>query len=172
MKRLIVFVLLLMPLQIFAQGLGFMAEEGKLKWQRVYTTELDSTAIVQAAATNPALEEITAVPGGFRCKIAKHYADFKGAGYSRGRVPMYLLLYEYQAVAIVQIKEARYRVTVERIVFEDSSKGSDRREAIETWAVNGSGALRDAYTDGVAGMVMDYDLGGIFEFAPLKEDEW
>ena len=115
------------------------------------------------------------MPPGFTCRIIPHEVDYRGAGMKRGLVSMYLLGGEMEGRAVVQIREGRYRVTVDGIVFTTTletplSKAGERTK-LEMYALNSRGEFRSNFWGKGASPVLDYDLLSTFGIKSLEEDE-
>jgi hypothetical protein len=98
--------------------------------------------------------------------------DYRGAGMKRGLTSMYLLDGELEGRAVVQIREGRYRVTVDEMVFTGKissplSKPGERTK-LELYALNGSGRFRSNFWNKGSSPVLDYDLFSMFD---VKEKE-
>lgn len=76
--------------------------------------------------------------GVITCSVKQSPVDFKSMGYSRGSVPIYVSTYDFTGFASVQVKDGRYRVTVENIVMICNTEGLSKvgdETTLETWAV-------------------------------------
>lgn len=136
-KALLTLFCILTATIVYSQD--FAAAEGKLIWQKVYECNMSYDEIYEALFNSGAVSDIGMANGVITCRIPNTSIDIKGAGYSRGNVPMYMVLNDITAFVTVQCKEDRYRVTIERMELisnTDTSLGkAGERIGIETYAI-------------------------------------
>lgn len=140
MKSLMLLVLsLIASVTIFAQSNNFgVSESGKAYWQKVYDVPISHDDLLNIIVEDGGFVDIH--DGDvitFRMNPAK--IDVTDYGYDRMSVPMFVVNYGVSCFVTIQIKENRYRVTVDSIILVRNLttrigiKGEE--EAIETWAV-------------------------------------
>ena len=95
----------------------FSTDGASVMWQNVYQTQLDSASVVDGLLASGHFDGVILSKDGFTCRVVPHEVDYRGAGMKRGLTSMYLLGGELEARAVVQIREGRYRVTVDEMVF-------------------------------------------------------
>lgn len=165
---------------IYAQEDSRFSTDGKsVTWQNVYQTQLDSAGVVNGLLSSGHFDGVIPTKDGFTCRVIPHEADYRGAGLKRGLVVMYISTSELEGRAVVQIREGRYRVTVDEIVFTTNITGGGgvfqqgERTALERYALNSGGDFRRAFWNKGASPVLDYDLYSLFEIRePDQDDEW
>ena len=174
MKKIALFAILLaIPAILLAQDESRFSTDGaSVMWQNVYQTQLDSAAVVDGLIASGHFDGIILTRDGFTCRIIPHEVDYRGAGMKRGLTSMYLLDGELEGRAVVQIREGRYRVTVDEMVFTGKissplSKPGERTK-LELYALNGSGRFRSNFWNKGSSPVLDYDLFSMFD---VKEKE-
>jgi hypothetical protein len=147
-------------------------------WQNVYQTQLDSAAVVDGMIASGHFDNIILTKDGFTCRIIPHEVDYRGAGMKRGLTSMYLLDGDLECRAVVQIREGRYRVTVDEMVFTGKissplSKPGERTK-LELYALNGSGKFRSNFWNKGSSPVLDYDLYSLFEIkeTAAQDEDW
>ena len=174
MKRFALFAILLaFSATLFAQdGSRFSTDGASVTWQQVFQTPLDSAGVAGGLIASGHFDNVVVTKDGFTCRIVPHMADYMGAGVKRGLVSMYLVSADMEGRAVVQIREGRYRVTVDEIVFTTNISGGiftpGTRTKLETYALNGSGQFRRNFWNAGSSPIIDYDLFSLFE---LKERE-
>ncbi len=180
MRRIALFAILLaFAANSWAQdGSRFSTDGSSVTWQQIYQTPLDSAAVVDGLLGSGKFDNVILTKDGFTCRIIPHEVDYRGAGMKRGLVSMYLLGGEMEGRAVVQIREGRYRVTVDGIVFTTTletplSKAGERTK-LELYALNGKGEFRSNFWGKGASPVLDYDLLTTFEIKDRadQEDDW
>ena len=91
-------------------------------------------------------------------------------------VPVYLVNNQMEAHAIVLFREGRYRIMVDRIVFQAPSSTSLRERGevtpLENYAINGKGELKKVFYSMNAAAVIDYDLLKTFEVVAQEDEDW
>lgn len=159
-----------------AQKGPFSVRDGMVVWQTVYQSSLDEADVISALAAKGLMEDFVDMEGGVSCRVRLHSVNWKAAGFGRMEVPMYLVNNQMEAHAIVLFKDGRYRVTVDRIVFQAPSSTSLREHGevtpLENYAINGKGELKKVFYSMNAASVIDYDLLKTFEVTVLDEEDW
>ena len=125
-----------------------VTEDGKLIWQKVYDTEASYDEIYNLIVNNGSFSDILDNDGVITCSVKQTPVDFKSMGYSRGSVAIYVSTYDFTGFATIQVKDGRYRVTVENIVMICNTDGLSKvgeESTLETWAVRG-GKLTGAFS--------------------------
>lgn len=154
----------------------FSTDGSSVMWQNVYQTQLDSAGVVDGLLSSGHFDGVIFTKDGLTCRIVPHEVDYRGAGMKRGLVSMYLLGGELEARAVVQIREGRYRVTVDEMVFTTTletplSKRGERTK-LELYVLNGSGKFRSNFWNKGTSPVLDYDLFSLFDIKePNAQDE-
>lgn len=159
-----------------AQEGPFSVRDGMVVWQTVYQSSLDEAGVISALAAKGLVEDFVDMEGGVSCRVRLHSVNWKAAGFGRMEVPMYLVNNQMEAHAIVLFKEGRYRVTVDRIVFQAPSSTSLRERGevtpLENYAINGKGELKKVFHSMNAAAVIDYDLQKTFEVVAQEDEDW
>lgn len=152
-----------------AEDYHFVADGGSARWQMVYESPADSTAILDYLLGSGNFADITGISGGISFTILPRKADYHAAGFRAGRVAMYVLNYMMTGHGLLQLRDGRYRVTVDHIVFQ-----ADPDTPLETFALNRSGAFKPLFTDSSANaaQVLDYELTQLFTIRMVEEDTW
>lgn len=181
MRKIALFAILLaFPAILLAQDDSRFSTDGaSVKWQNVYQTQLDSAGVVDALLASGKFDGFAQTKDGFTCKILQHEVNWRGMGIKRGALPMYMLGGELDAHATVQIREGRYRVTVDRIVFTDTVSGGlfvpGKRTRFEDYALNRRGEFRGNFWNPGTAPVLDFDLFSLFEIQQeqsAQDEDW
>ena len=176
MKRLVLLLCAIISLSANAQT-DFKVVGNKLIWQKVYTSAMTYTDIVNSLQNSGLVTDINFADDVITCKIPETPIDYKNAGYSRGVTPGYIILNDLTAFATIQIKEGRYRVTVENFMLisnMDTALGkAGEKTDIEFYAVkNGELSRQVAKTiDPIIGRQLDM-LFSLKEKEALSNDNW
>lgn len=170
MKRIILLFLLLFPIVASAQEKGFSIDGTSLKWQKVYQAQdvaiQDVAYNLQAAGVFHSIEK---GDGMVTCELQGLGLDYKGSGFKRMSLPLYIANDKYSAFVTVQVREGRYRVTVDRIRHRNSNYGDG---PLETFAIDKDGAFKEAFL-GAPADVIEYTFDGLFSgLAKPVDDEW
>lgn len=172
-------ILLAFSANLFAQEeTRFSTDGAAIVWRNVYQTPLDSADVVDALLGSGRIDGVTITRDGFSCRIIPHEVDYRGAGMKRGLVSMYLLGCDMEGRAVVQIREGRYRVTVDEIVFtstlETPLSKIGEKTTLEFYALDGRGDFRGSFWKKGSSPVLDYDLFSIFEIKEQasQDEDW
>ena len=177
MKKILLIALLFTPLfSAFAQETDrFSVKDGVILWQRVYQSPLDSSAVAASLVASGQVADIVGVKGGVACRILPRSVDYRGAGFKRGSTAMFLLNGQLEAHATILVREGRYRVTVDRMVFGSTTETYlsrvGEKTTLEEYVLNRKGEIKDGFYSMNAAPVIDYDLGKLFDLNPKDEDE-
>ena len=156
----------------------FSTDGASVMWQNVYQTQLDSAGVVDGLLASGHFDGVILSKDGFTCRVVPHEVDYRGAGMKRGLTSMYLLGGELEARAVVQIREGRYRVTVDEMVFtttlETPRAKRGERTKLELYALNGNGTFRSNFWNKGSSPVLDYDLYSLFEIKEMtvQDEDW
>ena len=160
----------------FAQVNNFsVAEDGKAYWQKVYDVAISHEDLLNIIVNDGNFVDIN--DGNvitFRMNPVE--IDVTEYGYTRMSVPMYVVNYNVSGLVTVQLKDDRYRVTVDNITLVrnlTTRMGKEgEEEAIETWAVK-KGQLTSGFSK-IPSAVYDQYFSNRFRFQNKSyiDDEW
>ena len=146
----------------------FYAEDGRIFWRQVFESPADSTTLLDHLFGSGNFANITEVSNGVSFAIAPRKIDTRAGGYKAGSVAMYVANYTMTAHGLLEMKEGRYRVTVDRIVFQ-----SEPDTTLETYALNRRGEFKPVFLTMNAAKALDHELTRLFTVrAPEKEEDW
>lgn len=185
MKQLIMVCLLLSVFVIPIIGQeNFEVQDGELIWQKVFETDLSTDQIQQQLKQKGHFKTESEDDKELHFSIPRSIIDYKGAGYKKFGSPAYLVMNDFQAFALVQIKESKYRVTVKNIVLiknEDYDTNIDgvnvslsqagQMENLKEFAVKKTGEFRNQFKK-TGSKVFNYTFNKMFEIKEVGNDDW
>ena len=170
MKRCIILLLLLTCAYARAQDHGFQIRDRNIIWQKVFVSDLDSAAIMQAISLSGSFSDLQ----GKSLRVLPHEIDYRAAGYVRGRVPMVFLASLLSGHAVIEFRPGRYRVTVDHLILTENMTTSlfekGRERALEGIALNRAGEMKQSFLESVD--ILDVDLSQIFTFKTIEKEDW
>ena len=179
MKKILIVAFLIISVSAAVQDESRFSTDGaSVTWKNVYQTQLDSAGVADALIGSGRFDGIIPTKDGFSCRIVPHEVDYRGAGVKRGLTAMYLLGGEMEGRAVVQIREGRYRVTVDGVVFtttlETPLSKIGERTRLEDYVMNGKGEFRSNFWKKGSAPVLDFDLLSLFEIKETndQEEDW
>ena len=138
-KSILISAALLLSVTAFAQVDNFhISEVGKVYWQRVYETELTHDELLDIIINAGTFTDILDGES-VTFRVVRGKIDFKSLGFSRGSLPMYASVNDVSCFVTLQIKDGKYRVTVDDIILTENVSGGLFKEGtentLETYAV-------------------------------------
>lgn len=179
MKRLILIcTAILLNLGAQAQEHNFLAEDGKLFWQKVYEYNVTADDLASALHISGKVVEVSILGDIITCVIPCTPFPIKESGFSRGMVPMYISLNDFCAFVKIQMKPGRYRVTVSDIVLvanqDTSLSTTGERLDIETYAIK-RGELANSVGKTFSPILGSW-LDSVFDYGRMNQtvggDDW
>lgn len=174
MKRTIItlFIISLTVLMASAQtaeDFHFVADGGSVRWQLVYESQVDSTAVLDYLLGSGNFADVVEISGSLSFTILPRKVDYRAAGFRAGRVAIYIHNYMMTGHGLLQIREGRYRVTVDHVVFQ-----AEPDTPFETYALSRTGEFKPIFTapSANAAQVLDYELTRLFTIRAPKEEGW
>lgn len=175
MKKILVSIALLLSVTAFAQVENFSVSDGKVYWQRVYPTDLSHEELLDVivnAGTFVDIQDGDVIT--FR--VIRGIIDFNNLGFSRGTIPMYVSGNDVSCFVTIQIKDGKYRVTVDNIILTENITAGVFKEGtenqLETYAVR-QGELTSGFQKKPSKVYNGY-FSGLFLFQKKSyiDDEW
>lgn len=93
----------------------FLIIGNHLVWQKIYTSDITEEDIAELLFNSGDFADIGNAGGMITCRIPATPIDFAGAGFKRGVTAGYILLNDLTAFVRIQVKDGRYRVTVDKL---------------------------------------------------------
>lgn len=127
----------------------FLVNDGKLVWQGIFETNLEIGDLEKILVNTGMFTDIinTGDRITFWCKRA--HLDPRDFGYSTGATPIYVSGNDISFFCTIQVKDGRYRATVDQFILTNNVTGGLLREGnterIETYAVNGGDRLKSSF---------------------------
>lgn len=137
-------------------------ENGSVIWQKVYDGRLDQTNLFRNLSGAGYFLDIIETEGYVTCYLRPMNLEYTPLGYRHGLLPIYLSNGKMTAFVTIQIKEDRYRVTVERIIFNLDRQGDTSLEAMALKENNHS-QFKDSFQEEGPMAILNYNLGLIFD---------
>lgn len=146
----------------------FYVEDGRIFWRQVFESPADSTTLLDHLIGSGNFVDVAEVSSGISFTITPRKIDTRAGGFKAGSVAMYVANYTMTAHGLLEMKEGRYRVTVDRIVFQS---GPDT--TLETYALNRRGEFKPVFVSMNAAQALDHELTRLFTVRmPEKEEDW
>lgn len=117
---------MLLGVQLHAQINNFSVVDGELIWQRVYDTDRTRDDVLAAIVNDGRFSDVTEAGGTITCFLVPTDVDASSMGYDPFYLPTYLSNADITAFVTVQVKEGRYRVTLERFTLISTFDGVHR----------------------------------------------
>lgn len=175
MKRVFLLVLLaLSPLSAAAQTpeeCNFSVKDNYVTWQLVYEDSVDAATVMDYLRGSGNFADIADVSSGISFTITPRTADWRSSGVQKGYVPMYILNHQMTAHGLLQIRDGRYRVTVDHIIFLDDPSPIP----LETYALNRQRGFKGVFyaSTSNAAAVLNSEFTGLFKIPEqAEEEEW
>ena len=154
---------------------GFKISNGKLIWQKVYECNDSINQVVSNLKRGGILKEIEISDGTVTGSLKDIDSDYKGAGFSRGLTPMYLISDRLTCFVLIEFKKEKYRVTVKNMqlvnVLENPISKVGESEPIESYALKKKNtAFKDIFLKDAA-TILNYTFNKIFDISKNVEDD-
>lgn len=157
---------------------GFKISNGKLIWQKVYECKDSINQIVSNLKRGGILKGIEISDGTVTGSLKNIDSDYKGAGFSRGLTPMYLISDRLTCFVLIEFKKEKYRVTIKNMqlinVLESPINKIGESEPIESYALKKKNtAFKDTFLKDAA-TILNYTFNKIFDTNKNSEndDNW
>lgn len=127
MKRIILLLLLIGTFNTFASAQVnnfFLSDDDKVVWQKVFETECSFDELYDRVNTSGAFDNIATDGSIITCRIVRGKVDYRKYGYEWGDLPLLVTATDISCFATIQVKEGRYRITVENFILtENTTRG-------------------------------------------------
>lgn len=152
----------------------FSVSSGVVMWRKVFEASTDPGAMFKALRDKGVFVDLLEEEAGVSGRIMPVELDYKGAGYKRMGIALYIRDQRCSCYFTVDIREGRYRVTARNLVFTPKyDTGLSRmgeENPVETYALKGQG-FRDVFFDGPAQSI-DKTFTDLFTINAGDDDEW
>ena len=184
----------LLSLLVFAlqadKAHNFLAEDGRVKWQKVYWFDSGEVNLTTAYQKNEYASNFHSEDGNILFSIADLPSAYEALEVSKAQQPLPIRDATFSCDVMIETKTDKYRVTLSNITVtrpasedEDDQKKKNRTEEeesgpntntveLETFALNSSGTLGHMF-EGTTSEIMDYTFDQFFNLKVEKaEDDW
>ena len=172
MKRKLTIILSALACMVAAaqtpEDYHFSVKDNYVTWQLVYAAPIDTDAALDYLLGSGNFADVTDVSDGISFTILPRSVDFAAAGFKRLSVPMYLVNYPMTAHGLLQVRDGRYRVTVDHVSFVDNPPMS-----LELFALRKGGVFAPLFVSGKAAFILDNDFTALFTIpTETTEEDW
>mgnify|MGYP003289130454 CR=1 FL=1 len=177
MKRILILLCVLINASAYAQHNFLITENAKVIWQKVYETSYDIEDLHAAIFNSGQYNDIAVYDNTITCWMNESSIDYAQEGYNSSQISMLLRDSNVKGFITIQLKDNRYRVTIEQIQFIAKYDGSFSRKGdisiIETSALNRKGSFNKMVESNTL-VVIDAAFLRRFAFkqASHLNDEW
>ena len=153
-----------------AQEKNFFIEEGAIKWQKVFQVDsVNVKDVVHNLLAEGHFKEIESGEGMVTCELRGLSLNYQDLGFKRMSLPIYIPNDKFSGFVTVQVKNNRYRVTVDRIITANPRLGQGPLDGL---ALDKEGAFKPAFL-GDPATIIDYNFDKLFSgLAKPIDDEW
>lgn len=146
----------------------FSVKDGFVTWQLVYDADVDADSALDCLLSSGDFADVVSVAEGFSFTITPRSVDWRSSNVPRSHTPLYILNYQMTGHGLLQIRDGRYRVTVDHIMFLDNPA-----VALETYALTRQGEFRGVFSadSSNAAAVLDHDFTSLFTMPSQSEEE-
>lgn len=162
---------------LFAQDTinNFRTEQDEVIWQKIFDTQFSFDDLLSHIQDQGVLGSITSINDKITGELKPFEVDYKGAGYSRGFTPIYLLSNLFTGYVVIDYKETRYRVTIRKIMMEklytDGLSRMGTKETLNSYAIRpGKNKMKDSFM-GPASEILDFTFNKIFTIKK-QDNNW
>lgn len=178
MKKLFIFIGLILASLTFAQIENFSVANRQITWQKIFSTELKFEELGSTLENNGLFYDIIKDDNSIRFKFKDHKIDYKGFGKTLMSTPNYIAGGQYAGNGIVDYKDGKYRVTINNINYIytslDLSFGmSQSKFLLEDGTLKkGTDDFNKRFTTDAP--IFDYSFSNLFKFEKYKtkNDDW
>ena len=176
---MLLMLLCIFPIALQAQDdentYNFKVVDGsRVIWQKVYESDMTIDEIFSRCMVSGYFANVRGVEQGIYLDLKPFDIDFKSAGLDAMTTYIFVSRNHFTANAIIQVRDGRYRVTVEHFVLEQkfSDPFSKQGETcgIEDYALNRKGMFKSSFLVYEAAYPIDFTLDRIFQFT--KENDY
>lgn len=149
------------------EDLHFSVKDRIIIWQQVYESPADSAAVLDYLLGSGIFADVVEISNGVSFTIMPRSIDIQAAGFKRGSMSMYISLYRMTAHGLLQMRDGRYRVTVDRIVFL-----AEPDTPLEAYALNRESEFKSIFTSMNAAQAIDSELTRLFTIQETEDEDW
>ena len=151
------------------ESFHFSVKDGYVTWRLVYDVAIDADTALNYLRGSANFADVSTVPGGFSFTITPQTVDWRSSEIPRAHVPIYILNSLMTGHGLMEIRDGRYRVTVDHVVFQDNPV-----VPLETYALNRRSEFRAVFSADIsnAAAVLDHSFTKMFTIQETPEEDW
>lgn len=155
---------------------NFIAENNKMIWQKVFSTDMDFDQLTSLVKESGVLETFEVEDSKIVGQSRLIEADYNGAGFGEMSTPMYISRSFFDAFCIIDFKEGRYRVTLKNIMlsqkYNDGLSKEGEKSTLESFGIsNRKNEIKSPFLK-TPSIILDYTFTNEFTFEALVNDDW
>lgn len=161
-----------------AQTLNFGIADGtKVYWQKVFESSMDEGQITKLLVNDGRFTDIINNEGVITCRLVDAVIDYKKMGFPYSDTPMYISKCKTSLFATIQVKDGKYRVTVENVVFVVAEENGifkiGETDPLEDYAIK-KGAFRNMFLHANGAEILNRYFTETFKLQEKSflNDEW
>lgn len=162
------------PALLFAQY-NLKLEQNTVVWQKVYDFQTSPEQYKKQLLRSLNFENIDMSDDIIYVVVRNLQMDYKTLGKSELTTSMYLARTYYDAIAVIEFKENRFRVTVKDLksiqIYSDGLNEKGEMYPLEFWAINKKGGFKRRFINNDA-EIIDFTLDKLFYPHKIKNDDW
>ncbi len=180
MKRFLTLMAILICGTAFAQKdpRSFsVTDDNTVIWQKIFDTDKGIEELYEDVINSGKLMDVVLLNDKITAKLVKNSVNFKALGYNRGQVPMYIGTGDFSAFITIQVKDNRYRVTIQDIIVTINKniglgeRGEDTH--LEEYVLNKRGQFNSSFLYDAVRILEDYFTSlCVFESKSYINNEW
>lgn len=154
---------------------NFSIDNGKIIWQKVFDTDLNSEQITILAQESGIMRDINVSENRVSGQIELMEPDYRGAGYGEMSTPIFISRSFVECFALIELRDGRYRVTLRNIAlaqkYNDGVSKEGEKSTLESYALNRRGdEMKKGFLNKPA-EILNYTFIKSFTVSASKQDE-
>jgi hypothetical protein len=156
---------------------NFHIEENTIVWQRVFEKSLNFEQLYTLVNDSGQFELLKKEENKITGELKQIDADFKRAGFTEMGIPMYIPRSFYNAFAIIDFKDGKYRVTIKKIEltqkYDDPLTKQGEKTTLESFGLKRGKSEFTASFIKSPSQILDYTFTQKFDFKKIgQQDNW
>lgn len=178
-KAAFLLLFLLFAFNLFGQATvnNFKIVNNEILWQKVFETTSTFDQLINKAKESGLFANIEISDNKFIADLLPFAADFRGAGYTEMKAPIYIARNHFSGFFLCDYKEGRYRVTVKRIIltkkYNDPLSKQGEVSELEFYGIQKSKNEFRNYFKKSPSEILDFTFNKLLTFQGQEDnDEW
>ncbi len=101
----------------FGQTENFLVNNGQMQWQKVYEKSIEINEVSNVMNKNGMFYDVGVTENTINFKFKDYKIDYKSSGKSLMSIPSYISNGQYAGNGYIDIKEGKYRVTINHLTY-------------------------------------------------------